>query len=318
MADFQIPNKTLETSIDRATDSFLVYDNSASALRRTVINNMLNITGAPVGSTDIQTLTNKTLTAPTISSPVLSGTLSGTYTIGGTPTFPSSVVTLTGSQTLTNKVLTSPTINTATIANPTLTTDTVSEFTSAAGVTIDGVLLKDSKMNGSYITDATVDTAQLKDDSVTSAKLVGVDKSNLTTDSNPYKFRARRVAAQNSGNGAFAIVNFDTEDYDTNSNFDITTNVGRYTAPVAGFYDFFARLSATATLQLLLALYKNGSIYQRGHHSLGNGTYAVMYSDRVQAAAGDYFEIYSFGSGGAIEVSTGSQAYFTGALVSRT
>lgn len=171
MADFQIPDKTLETSIDRATDSFLVYDSSASALRRTVVNNMLNITGAPVGSTDIQTLTNKTLTAPTISSPVLSGTVTGTYTIGGTPTFPSSVVTLTGSQTLTNKVLTSPTINTATISNPTLTTDTVSEFTSAAGVTIDGVLLKDSKMNGSYITDATVNTAQLVDSSVTNTKV---------------------------------------------------------------------------------------------------------------------------------------------------
>lgn len=66
------------------------------------------------------------------------------------------IVGTTDSQTLTNKTLTSPTINTAIINNPTLNTDTISEYTAAAGVTIDGVLLKDSKINGSYLTDSTV------------------------------------------------------------------------------------------------------------------------------------------------------------------
>lgn len=76
-----------------------------------------------VGKATTDTLTNKTLTAP-----VLSGTVTGTYTLGGTPTFPSSVVTLTGSQTLTNKTLTSPIIgtisNTGTLTLPT-STDTL-------------------------------------------------------------------------------------------------------------------------------------------------------------------------------------------------
>lgn len=71
------------------------------------------------------------------------------------------IVGTTDSQTLTNKVLTSPTINTAIINNPTLGIDTISEFTGAAGVTIDGVLLKDAKMNGSYITDSTIGQAQV-------------------------------------------------------------------------------------------------------------------------------------------------------------
>lgn len=161
MADFQVTDKTLLTSVDRAADSFLVYDASATALKRTTVNNALDLTSHPVGIDDAQTLTLKTLTAPAISSPVLSGTVTGTYTFGGTPTFPAAVVTLTGSQTLTNKTLTSPAINSPTINNPTLNTDAISEFTGAAGVTIDGVLLKDSKVNGSYITDSTVGNTQL-------------------------------------------------------------------------------------------------------------------------------------------------------------
>lgn len=71
------------------------------------------------------------------------------------------IVGTTDTQTLTNKTLTSPTINTAIINNPTLSTNTISEFTAAAGVTIDGVLLKDSKMNGSFITDGSVANTQL-------------------------------------------------------------------------------------------------------------------------------------------------------------
>lgn len=65
-------------------------------------------TGDVVGTSDSQTLTNKTLTSPVI------GTISNT----GTLTLPTSTDTLVGratTDTLTNKTLTSPTINTPTI-----------------------------------------------------------------------------------------------------------------------------------------------------------------------------------------------------------
>lgn len=154
-------------AVDRATDVLEIADTSASTSKKITPNALMGISGNAVGDTDTQTLTEKTITAPNISSPVLSGTLTGTYTIGGTPTFPSSVVTLTGSQTLTNKVLTSPTINTATITNPTLTVDTVSEFTSANGVSIDGLNIKDGKLN----TNNSVVTTNITDASLTNAKL---------------------------------------------------------------------------------------------------------------------------------------------------
>lgn len=168
MTDQKITQLIAATSVDASTDVLPVVDVSDNQTKKITRNSLLGIVGNPVGDTDTATLTNKTITAPAISSPVLSGTVSGTYTIGGTPTFPSAVVTLTGSQTLTNKVLTSPTINTATIVNPTLTTDTVNEYTSANGVSVDGLNIKDSKLN----TNDSVVTTNVTDSAITPQKLL--------------------------------------------------------------------------------------------------------------------------------------------------
>ncbi len=87
------------------------------------------------------------------------------------------IVGISDSQTLTNKVLTSPTINTPVITNPTLTTDSVFEFTAANGVAVDGLNIKDSKLNTndsvvtSNITDLAVTTAKINAGAVTTAKI---------------------------------------------------------------------------------------------------------------------------------------------------
>lgn len=169
MSEVTIPGLSTQlTSVDRAADLLEVSDTSDSGnSKKSSVNNLLDLTSHPVGLDEVQTLTNKTITAPTISSPVLSGSVTGTYTLAGTPTFPSSVVTLTGSQTLTNKVLTSPTINTATINNPTLTVDSIAEFTVANGITIDGLNIKDSKLN----TNNSVVTTNITDANVTAPKM---------------------------------------------------------------------------------------------------------------------------------------------------
>jgi microcystin-dependent protein len=59
--------------------------------------------GDIVGTSDAQTLTNKNLTSPAISSPVISGNMTGTFTINGTST--ANLVTTDGSQILTNKTI---------------------------------------------------------------------------------------------------------------------------------------------------------------------------------------------------------------------
>lgn len=139
--------------------------------------------------------------------------------------------------------------------------------------------------------------------------------------SNPYKFSAYRAAAQNAGNATFAIVNFDTELFDTNNNFDVSTNIGRYTAPVAGFYQFNARVGTnqgSGTHRLLASLYQNGVEVSRGNDVQAGFFNGSQVSDLLQLAAGDYVEVYTFADA-ALAIEPGrATARFSGFLFSNS
>lgn len=169
--------------VDRATDVIEISDVSASQSKKVTPNALMNISGNAVGDTDSQTLTNKTITAPTISGPTLSGTVLGTYTLGGTPTFPATVVSTTGSQTLTNKTLTSPTINTPTIVNPTITADSIAGFTASTTGTIYGVTITTGVVASAALANA-VNTAAIQSSAITAPK-IGTDSSFAWTSWTP-------------------------------------------------------------------------------------------------------------------------------------
>ena len=159
------------STIDAVNDELVIWTNSLSAVQNINRNTFLNLASQPVGLSDSQTLTNKTLTSPTINGATLSGTLSGTYTIGGTPTFPSSVTQNTVVQTLTNKTLTSPTINSPTITNATISADTLTGYTVSNTGTIYGIPVTTGTMSGTYLTSGTVTATQLGANAVLSGKL---------------------------------------------------------------------------------------------------------------------------------------------------
>lgn len=166
--------------------------------------------------------------------------------------------------------------------------------------------------NSNIAAAAAIAGSKLADDSITDGKIVGIDKSNLTTDSNPYKFSVSRAAAAATGSGAFAKIVWDTEAFDTNSNFA----TGTYTAPVAGFYQFNAYINVIAGTTNIISLYKNGAEFRRGGQISTAGGISV--SVLVELAATNTVDIYAFGNAAnSLDVTAGLN-YFTGCLISRT
>lgn len=139
---------------------------------------------------------------------------------------------------------------------------------------------------------------------------------------NPYKFTVSRTNALNTANNASAILAFDTKIYDSGNNVDITTNKGRFTAPVAGFYQFSSSVGITSggTLTVIISLFKNGSEILRGNQfSVGASTPHIgVTSPPIQLAATDYVEVSVFSSATSAFVVNSAETYFGGGLVSRT
>lgn len=157
---------------------------------------------------------------------------------------------------------------------------------------------------------------------ITSAKISGFDYSLATTNSNPYKFSAYHNTTQNSGSGAFAQGSFNTELFDTNSNF--ASNA--YTAPVAGFYIIGSRIHTTGSpTRFIVSLFKNGTEIARGGDFAAStaGTTAgtgVEATRLLQLAASDVMTSQSFGNT-TLTIAAGTNGdchSFWGILQSRT
>ena len=121
------------------------------------------------------------------------------------------------------------------------TTDTISEKTSAAGVTIDGVLLKDSEVTTDTISEktsaagVTVDSCLIKDGNAAKATVMSTAaKANVYLSEN-----------QSLTGGAITDLALDTELFDVGSNFNVSTY--KFTAPVTGYYYVSALVTFTVT-----------------------------------------------------------------------
>ena len=91
-------------------------------------------------------------------------------------------------------------------------------------------------------------------------------------------------------------VTWSTEEFDTNSNFDNSTNY-RFTPTVGGKYNLSATIefsSAVDADNIYIGLYKNGTIYKEVTKNTINTVEAVSLNAVVDAnGTTDYFEIYA-------------------------
>lgn len=139
---------------------------------------------------------------------------------------------------------------------------------------------------------------------------------------NPYKFSVYRNSAINTSS-SLALLTFDTEIFDTSSNYSVST--GRFTAPIAGFYQINAKYSVDliANAFAAMAIFKNGSIFDNAVTGINNGSTNVLgssFSEVIELAANDYLQVY-IASNGTYGVEVGAAPYqttFSGFLVSAT
>jgi len=186
MANKTIPDYTAAGTIDASSDELLLWQNSTNSYKKINRNTLLGVTGQPVDTSTAQSLTNKTIGVTntvtlldslfTLQDNVdntkqaqfqLSGITTATTRTYTLPNASSTIADISTAQTFTNKTLTSPVITGGSISNSSISVDSISEFTAANGVTVDGLNIKDGKLN----TNNSVITANITDGAVTPNKL---------------------------------------------------------------------------------------------------------------------------------------------------
>lgn len=149
-----------------------------------------------------------------------------------------------------------------------------------------------------------------------------ITSTGVTTQVGAPAFSAYNNSTQSISSGAFTKVTFSSEDFDTNNNFDSTTNY-RFTPTVAGYYQVNCTVfsEATTITRIIVNPYKNGSSLTRlvdigvtGSNSAGVTGSIVVYMN----GSTDYLELYVYvvGTGSIIlNGATDRNCRFNGSMV---
>lgn len=140
-------------------------------------------------------------------------------------------------------------------------------------------------------------------------------------------FSAYANASQTVSSNTHTKIALTVEDFDTNSNFDSTTNY-RFTPTVAGYYQLNAKFylaGTVSTAQIVLQVYKNGSAYERFIDSNPSATlsvngYIITGASTLMYMNGstDYVELYGYYFGGTSTFNTTgatTTSRFSGSMV---
>lgn len=128
-------------------------------------------------------------------------------------------------------------------------------------------------------------------------------------------FSAYQSSSQSITSSTYTKVSFQTEEFDTNSNFDSTTNY-RFTPTISGYYQISAAiLPSTTTTNTACSIYKNGTAYKTVAIPASNCS-AVVSSLVYFNGSTDYVEIYGYLTGTTPAIQNGSAfTWFNGVMV---
>jgi hypothetical protein len=128
-------------------------------------------------------------------------------------------------------------------------------------------------------------------------------------------FFAYQSSTQSVSNGISTKIQFQTEDLDSNNNFDSTTNY-RFTPTVAGYYLLTACLRCdSGNSEHFLTIYKNNGAIRNLFDLQATNVYAMNGSALVYAnGSSDYFEVFFFQNSGTSKTTASgvNQTFFSG------
>jgi hypothetical protein len=143
-----------------------------------------------------------------------------------------------------------------------------------------------------------------------------ITSTGVTTQVGAPAFRAYRSGNQTISAATTTKVAFNAETFDTNNNYDPTTNY-RFTPTVAGYYQVNAIVGFT-TGAGQLSLYKNGSNYQTGLEVTYNASLGghIPINDLVYLnGSTDYIEVFVYLTSGTTISSGETNTSFSASMV---
>lgn len=128
-------------------------------------------------------------------------------------------------------------------------------------------------------------------------------------------FSAYIGSTQSIGGSTWTKMQCNTEEFDTNSNYD-TSNY-RFTPTVAGYYQVSASMNCSpANNFAAVAIYKNGSIYKQGANGGPSVNSSIVSTIVYLNGTTDYIEAYAIqGSGTTLTPAGISYNYFNGCFL---
>ena len=134
-------------------------------------------------------------------------------------------------------------------------------------------------------------------------------------------FSAYQSTGQTGLTAAWTKISLQTELFDTNNNFDSTTNF-RFTPTVAGYYMFVGNIYFTTTaINNYIAIYKNGSaiVYGTAYPTASGGSYPYSSVSTFAYMNGttDYVELWGYATN-AWSTGTGIPSTYLQGFLART